>query len=90
MTANRLTDQSALVCMRPSDRAAIELQLMPLTARERAVVLACLDALSRPLSPRELERAFRARLSASNAKAATATLKGVAIFVMRDEARVAQ
>lgn len=62
--------------------AVIERHLVMLTARERAAVLACLDTLSRPLHPRELESALRARLSARDAKIATALLKGVVIVVM--------
>lgn len=67
----------------PASRSvAIEEHLAGLTERERAAVLACLDALSRPLHPTELERTLRARLSRRDARIATALLKGAAIMVM--------
>lgn len=61
------------------------LQLQP--KRIRAQVVELLDEISRPLSPRELDEAFRlAGFSRSQRKAHTRALKGLSIIAVVENA----
>ena len=67
-------------------RFAIAVQALPLS--ERRNLLGALDEITRPMTPRELERALQStRLSCDQRKAVVAALKRFPIIMLADEAR---
>ena len=64
--------------------AAIQSSLSELSDTEREAALAALDQITRPLSPRELEKAlFATNLSATHRKAVVSALKRFSIIIVK-------